>query len=283
MLYCICSIPMDTKSIFVRKNDLDLGLFKNRSAKIEDCTKFINESCKVFIDGKLAIVYLCGLKDARLEKLRKSLMEIEYSKSTRTSGMVTTSRIFGYAPRNPLRNHTCRSTTLASEDPKNHAAICDGSALIEEYYRKENPELYSKHSTVSQEKLQDNWRMNGTVFTSGIANDCNPLRYHFDTGNYVGVWSGMIVLKKGVSGGYLACPEIDTTFECADKSIILFDGQGLLHGVTPITKEHPSGRRFSVVYYSLKGMWQCLEINDEIARMRIKRTEVENKKKGRSK
>lgn len=272
---------MDTKSISVKKKNLDLKLFKNRSAKVDDCSEFIKDSCKLFIDGKLAVVYLAGIKDARLDKLRNSLMEIQYSKSTRTSGMVTTSRIFGYAPRNPLRNHTCRSTTLASEDPKNHAAICDASSLVEEFYRKENPDLYSKHFEVTQEKLQDNWRMNKTVFTSGIANDCNPLRYHFDTGNYVGVWSGMIVLKKHITGGYLAVPEIDTVFECSDKSIILFDGQGLLHGVTPITKEQPSGKRFSVVYYSLKGMWQCLEINDEIARMRIKRTEVESKKKGR--
>lgn len=273
---------MDTKSISVKKKTLDLKQFKNRSAKLDDCSEFIKDSCRVFIDGKLAIVYLTGLEDSRLERLRKSLMEIDYTKSTRTSGMVTTSRIFGYAPRNPLRNHTCRSTTLASEDPKNHKAICDASALIEEHYKRENPELYKKHSSVSDEKLQDNWRMSKTVFTSGIANDCNPLRYHFDTGNYVGVWSGMIVLKKHITGGHLACPEIDMIFDCSDKSILLFDGQGLLHGVTPITKEHPSGRRFSVVYYSLKGMWQCLEINDEIARMRIKRTEMEVKKKGRN-
>lgn len=271
---------MDTKLISVKRKNLDLSLFKNRSAKAEDCSQFINESCSIHVDGKLSIVYLTGLDDPRLEALRKSLMEIEYNKSTRTSGMVTTSRIFGFAPRNPLRNHTCRSTTLALDDPKNHAVICGASSLVEEYYKKVNPALHEKHLAMSKEKLQDNWRMNKTVFTSGIANDCNPLRYHFDTGNYVGVWSGMIVLKKQVSGGHLACPEIDMTFDCSDKSILLFDGQGLLHGVTPITKESSIGRRFSVVFYSLKGMWQCLEINEEIARMRIKRTQMENQKRG---
>jgi len=59
----------------------------------------------------------------------------------------------------------------------------------------------------------------------------------------------------------------------------LFDGQSILHGVTPITKTSEDAVRFTVVYYSLKQMWSCESPGDEIQRMRMKRAEIEIKKK----
>jgi hypothetical protein len=134
------------------------------------------------------------------------------------------------------------------------------------------------HEGITAEKVQPDYRMAGTAFTSGIANDNNPLWYHFDTGNYPGVWSGMLTLRQGVEGGYLSMPEWDVGLRVADKSLLLFDGQGLLHGVTPITKTSETGRRFTVVYYSLKGMWKCLPPKAELERIRRVRTEREEKR-----
>ncbi len=55
----------------------------------------------------------------------------------------------------------------------------------------------------------------------------------------------------------------------------MFDGQSILHGVTPINKVSPKGYRFSIVYYTLKRMWQCLEVDEELVRVRQKKTERE--------
>lgn len=85
----------------------------------------------------------------------------------------------------------------------------------------------------------------------------------------------MIVFKDDVEGGYLSVPEYDIGFELKNNSILLFDGQSILHGVTPIYFKSQNGHRFSIVYYSLKQMWKCLEITEEIAWARKRKTERE--------
>jgi len=121
--------------------------------------------------------------------------------------------------------------------------------------------------------------MEGTPFTSGIVNKNNPLKYHHDSGNFKNVLSNMIVLKRGVKGGRLSCPEYDIKFECDDNCVVIFDGAQILHGVTPIIK--PEGEetyRYSVVYYSLEQMWKCDSVNEEVKRIRKVKKEREFKR-----
>jgi len=54
----------------------------------------------------------------------------------------------------------------------------------------------------------------------------------------------------------------------ADNTVILFDGQNILHGVTKITQAHPKGYRYSIVYYTLQQIWNCLPMSEELARAR---------------
>ena len=84
--------------------------------------------------------------------------------------------------------------------------------------------------------------------------------------------------KKDIEGGHLCVPEIGLKFKTGDGSLILFDGQGLMHGVTSIKKTSVEAKRFSVVYYSLKNMWACDPYEDEIENLREGRTNLEIKK-----
>ncbi len=65
--------------------------------------------------------------------------------------------------------------------------------------------------------------------------------------------------------------------EIANDSVLLFDGQDILHGVTPFTVSD-DGYRYTVVYYSLQRMWDCLTITDELARIRNLKTQRERKR-----
>ena len=51
----------------------------------------------------------------------------------------------------------------------------------------------------------------------------------------------------------------------------MFEGQNILHGVTPFEKLSSDSFRVTIVYYSLKEMWKCLEVDDEIVRARTSR------------
>jgi hypothetical protein len=262
----------------VNFKELDTKELRNRGAKADDFKTLIDEDVVVTHNGKIIIVYIKRV-DEDMSSMVEALNNIKYSKSSRTNGLITTSRIFGYAPRNLLRNHPCRSVSLATEQPDEHSVVKKYADVASKYYRLHNPELAEKHLAMTDENVKDNYRIGNTMFTSGIVNHNNPLRYHFDTGNYKEVWSAMFAFKKNIEGGYLSMPELDIGFKCTDSSLLLFDGQSIIHGVTPITKTSEDAVRYTVVYYSLKQMWSCDSPGDEIQRMRMKRAEIEIKKK----
>lgn len=258
----------------VKLKNLDVKEYRHRSAAESDCSTLVDQDTTVMLDGKPIIVYIANVTD-EAAKLFDALTKIRYDTTTRTSGLVTSSRIFGYAPRNGIRNLPCRSTSLASESPQENSILKRFASVAADYYNKTNEELAVRHQKMTDEKVLPLYKMDGSMFTSGIVNHNNPLKYHFDSGNYVGVWSAMFAFKRDVEGGHLACPEIDLAFKCSNHSLTMFDGQSILHGVTPIKKLKKDAVRYTVVYYSLKTMWSCESPADEVERMRNKRLEIE--------
>lgn len=255
------------KEISVTKHNLDLKEWVKRTALESDYDVLISEPCiiKDSHTGKVLIVY--DELAINTDVVVQGLQRIKYQKGQRTQGLVSTSRIFGYRPRNEIRTPFCSSTSMTEEHPTENALLCRLAQQLEEVYKVYNPTGYSKHQSESKEKIKDEWRMENSIFTSGIVNKNNPLKYHFDTGNFNDAYSMMIVFKGGIEGGYLCCPEYRIAFELPNNSLFLFDGQSILHGVTPIKRHTPVSYRFSVVYYTLKRMWECLEITEELARL----------------
>ena len=230
---------------------------------------FIGGNAIVTMGGKPVIVQ--RLLTRSLGSFKDALSRVRYHEGSRSRGLPTRSRVFGYLPRLTIRRDYCTITALAMENPKEHAIICQQAALVDSHYRSVNPELHRRHSELVEKVLPD-WRLPGSVFTSGIANYNNPLRYHYDAGNFKGVWSAMLVSKDGVGGGALAVPELGLCFAVPDNSLLMFDGQALLHGVTPIQGMEEGGSRHSVVFYSMEQMWRCDRPALELDRIRNQKT-----------
>lgn len=152
-----------------------------------------------------------------------------------------------------------------------------GTKLAGIYYTNA-PEVFSKHNKTTLDNVEGEWVIPKTPFTSGIINKNNPLKYHFDTGNFRDVYSAMVVFKKDIDGGYLSLPEYNVGMKLQSNSVFLFDGQSVLHGVTPIKRKDPVAYRYSIVYYSLRQMWNCDPLNEELARIRQVKTERELKR-----
>lgn len=258
------------RELHVNSREIALDDYRGSYADDSHVSEMVAEPCAVFVDGAdtPSIVYL--ELDDRLPQAVAALRRINYPTTSRTSGMLSTSRTFGYAPKLVVRGEeTCRVTKLAMEDPAAHAAICDLGLLVEEHYRRLNPSLYEQHSEIVDKVLPE-WRLHEGVFTSGIINRNNKLPYHFDRGNFADCWSNMLVFKSGCAGGDLTCPEIGLGFRLRDHSLLMFDGQRILHGVTPFRITRRDGYRFSVVFYSLAQMWRC-ETKDDTARIAARR------------
>jgi hypothetical protein len=88
----------------------------------------------------------------------------------------------------------------------------------------------------------------------------------------------MIILKKDMQGGYLSLPEFGIGVECSNNSLFLFDGQGILHGVTPFKKLSLDSYRYSIVYYSMQQIWKCLPLTEELAHVRELKAQRELKR-----
>lgn len=269
------------QTLTLKRRKIDLKEYCDRRADESDCSTLITEEFKLVDEdtGQVMALYCKPSQEAEaFDDIFDACMNVKYVSDYRTNGLKTTSRIFGYNPRNAIRKDFCSAASLAHDAPDLHQRVLRGGALAAKYYALHNPELYEEHLNTTQEKIVEDFRLPDVPFTSGIINDNNPLCYHFDSGNFKNVWSAMIVLKHKVAGGYLAMPEYDVLVEVANHSVFYFDGQGILHGVTPIKKLASDSRRFSIVYYSLQQMWNCQPLREEIARARMRREEVENRR-----
>jgi hypothetical protein len=210
----------------------------------------------------------------------QALKRIPYVEDARPSGMASRAKIIGYRGPSPLRGRRfCSAATLEEEDPEAHRLIMSYAAKVARYYEQYNPDLYADHQKQADKVLPE-WKIEGSPFTSGIVNRDNQLAYHHDAGNFKNVWSNMLGFKYGVVGGYLNVPEYDLALEIADNSLTMFDGQGLLHGVTPFRSTRKGSYRFTVVYYALKALWQCKDPTENARAAARKRVELEERRAG---
>ena len=266
------------KRVELSKQEINLEEYRLRSALESDYSQIFKSSTLLVSKGKVKIIYL-DLDDIGFDptEVVEALKRIKYETSTRTGGLKTTSRIFGYAPRVPVRKDFCSATSLIQDFPKEHLVVCNYAQKVSEIYGIIQPDIYDKHKEEANKVLKD-WRIHKTPFTSGIINKNNPLKYHYDTGNFKNVYSCMLGFKHNIAGGYLACPEYDCAFEIKNNSLHIFDGQNILHGVTPFKQLTEDAYRYTMVYYSLKAMWSCLPVNEEVIRIRKLKTKREFKR-----
>jgi hypothetical protein len=262
------------RTLRAERRAVDPKALRHKAARPEDCSAVVAEPFRV-VDGSGRTLLACVRPEVDPEPFRRVVRALPYVTTDRSGGMRSVSCIFGSYPRVAMRIDMCRSAATAATHPSLHAAMVAAADVAAAGYRAENPALYEAHRAHVRERVLPDWRMGDTPFTSGIANHTNPLHYHQDAGNFPGFWSAMFVLKAGVDGGLLCFPELDLAADFPDGTLVLFDGQSLIHGITPIRRLRPDGYRHTVVYYSLQQLWKCLPPGEELARIRRVRTERE--------
>jgi hypothetical protein len=262
------------KTLYLKRQPIELLDYKKRSARDADYKTLITEDTIVIDEDTKDVLAVYVHMDNDTKEIMKALEAIKYPTTSRSDGLRTTSRIFGYMPRIAYRNDYCGAASLSRDYPKQHNVVTNYGKLLAKLYSNYSEKTYEKHLDTVNTKILNQYRIPDTPFTSGIINKNNPLKYHFDSGNFKSVYSCMVVFKHKVHGGHLAMPEYQVAFECAHNTVMMFDGQETLHGVTPIIKESETSRRYSIVYYSLQQIWNCLPIDEEIARFRNRKYEV---------
>lgn len=262
------------QELHLTKRELDFKEYTRRPANSADFDTLIKEDSIIYHDGKPLLLYFKF--DADTAGVRRAIQKIPYQVNHRTGGLTTQSRIFGFDPSTGIRKQWCSATLLGIENPNEHQVITEFAREIMPVYKKYLPEAFEAHKEASK-KILPEWLIPDTIFSSGIINKNNQLNYHWDTGNFEGVYSNMIVFKSNCSGGYLSLPEYNVGLECSDNTLVMFDGQSILHGVTPMKLFGDKAYRYSIVYYTLQAIWKCEEIDKELLKVRANRAKTEKR------
>lgn len=235
------------------------------------------EPVKMVTDtGRPLAVYVPeALSGAVGGQLLSVLRHVRYSTAGRTAGLKSTSRIFGFQPRLVARGREgCRAAAMASDHPAEHAYLCNTAQSITDMMAGlVAPVVDAQRAALSV--VNPDWLMPGGLFTSGIINSSTQLPLHYDAGNVTGTWSAMLTLRRGISGGDLELPEYGVTVPLAHRSLLLFPGADVLHGVTPFRAVRSGACRFTVVYYTQDQLRHCLCAEAELAQGQLRRTERE--------
>lgn len=262
------------KNLYLERKEVDFTNYIKRDALLTDVSTIIKEDVLIFVDDEPVVLYKI-LPPEMLKNIRWAVKNIEYNTGERTMGLVSKSKTFGFAPRLAMRQDYCRIAEMGYNEQKQHKVITDFGKTLSHFYQEFMPEHFDFHVQVVDEKILPEWKIEGTPFTSGIVNKNNKLKYHWDAGNFKGLLSNMVVLKKDVDGGHLVIPELDIALEVPDGALVIFNGQKILHGVSNIEYRNDLAYRYSVVYYSLEQMWKCEPVDEEIARIRNVKTQRE--------
>lgn len=190
------------------------------------------------------------------------LKKLKINKSDRTSGISCHSLIFGFAPRDPLKNLPARA--VKTEKNTNFVWMNLLKYAVGKFKELEK-ELFEAQIKKVGGLISKNWVLPGGVFTSGIINKSNQLVFHTDNGNVKDCLSLMFCFKKSIDGGSLILPEYDAAIDIADKSILIFDGQSVSHGVEHFRKMNKDSDRFTIVFYALEKLSKAKDgVKEEI-------------------
>lgn len=261
---------------------MDFDGFRNRAASLSDFSTVVEPDTIVrdAATGEILIAHVDMPNEKYPSDLLAAVQKLRYDTTFRTSGLKTTSRVFGFQPRIPVRRDFCTATTTSREHPCEHDVLCRwGAKLTSEYERINRPRYLRQVEALS--RVRSEWSIPCSVFTSGIVNWNNQLAYHRDQGNFPDLWSFMVVLTRDIDGGMLAMPELGIGLRYTGAVFSAFDGASIIHGVTPIKRKSAAAYRYSIVWYALAGMCKCGSPAQELERIKRVKTQREERRRAR--
>lgn len=255
------------------RRDLDVAGLRGTAPVTDDTTALPLGSVVVEPDTRRILLAYLPYTPAEETPLRRALIGLPTSLGQRTNGVAVRTALFGHMGRTTIRGRDwCRRAAVNRDHPETYRLLAAQAAPLEALYASLSPGLFDDHAARAGRILSD-WRLpDAQAFTGGVVNRDSNIGYHHDTGNVRDVWSAMICLRDQMDGGALVVPELGLHLPVADNSVVYFDGQGLLHGVTALRKRGRAGYRVTVVYYSTERLWACLPPTEEVARAQQVRT-----------
>ena len=240
--------------------------------KKEHYDKVIKEDTAFYLDGLCIGIYINVDKNV-LSYVREAVKGTKYVETYRANTLPTKSSVFGALPRVAMRNDFCRFSNKTSEEKQNTNKLFTFQETLCNIYKKYLPELYEYDLEKARGKINDDYRLIDTPYTTANINVNHAIKYHKDSGNIKNSFSNVLILKENCTGGELVLPEYRVALEQADGALCIFSGQKEIHGVMPIKPYKEDFYRASIVYYTLAQLEHCYPYKEEVTRLNTKKRE----------
>lgn len=259
---------MEIPRIVAKKREGEPEDWLGKIATLDHVSRVVEPPFDLVDDSGTLLAFARPSPVANLSARMKELLpHYKYGMGRRSSGMTSRSATFGFMPRDELRHPCCRSAVFHKVHPEATEVLQRAAIAYAEELRTVHPEQYELQKGQLAE-VNDRWKMDGGLYTSGIINYNNTLVYHLDRGNYSDSWNAMLVVREDSVGGDLVIPEYDVAVKYADGDCIWLNAGAIVHGVTPIIPQRLGGYRISIVWYALRAMRLCGSPAEELARVR---------------
>lgn len=243
---------------------IDCESMIGKHARDADYDELISVDTDVYLDDELVISY--RVTSGRVLALAATLSKkSELTSGKRTNGLSVKNAIYGYLPRNPTRTNYCRPSSASLTAMPLHAIGEEYAQHISDLYESTNSSQFGVDSEAIASRVLDEWRINGTMWSTLNINVNFAIKYHRDTGNWPGVFSNVFIYRQGCSGGNLSVPELRIALKQQNGACIFFHGGRLIHGVTDIKTTSKNFIRSSIVLYTMRDMQHCKTKSEERA------------------
>lgn len=233
----------------------------------------IDSPTKVLAPNGKLLLYYTKMPKHLYEMSKVVALNTKPVRSGRTNiGIPQLSTVYGFMPRIAIREDYCRLTKKSKEEEKNFKLSLELNKAVAQFYKKVDKQVYNTAMEDVRAQVLPDYRLTDTPWTNCNVNLNQVIKYHTDSGNIKGDYSNVIIVKEGVEGGYLACPELGYTLAQQDGYMVFFDGQSILHGVTPCTFKGKDSYRCSIVFYTLENLRLCYPYEDELKRVQHVKT-----------
>lgn len=225
-------------------------------------------------DTDAPILLVFKASEAIREACRALCQRTDFSMGVRrVNGLANESQTFGYTQPNALRRrYAPTASRFAKRDPQGHQDLEDAAGAYAREIAHRLPGIAADARTKTS-KVDPNWQLGGSWWTSGIINRNTPLMYHRDASNHP-AWSAMLVIRWGMRGGHLHLADYDLTVDCADGQVVCFPGHEIVHAVTPFKASFKGAYRYSIVYYPIRYFEQAGAFADALAEGRKRETNM---------
>ena len=257
-----------------RKHEVDLERFRGAYADERHVGRMVAEPCAVHIEGEEHPSAVYVDLEERLRRAVAALRRSVRDEAARAGcGRLAHVRVRAEADRAGARRcagrrswrrrlRRRRGDRRAGRGGRGHLPAAEPGAV--------------RRARGTAAKVLPEWRLGGAACSrAGSSTATTSCRTMTTEGTSPSAGAACSSSSGRARGGELVCPELDLCFRLRDHSLFMFDGQAILHGVSPFRRDAPGRLPLLIVFDSLQQMWRCDPKDESVALAPRRRTERE--------